>query len=70
MTDHDLIRHYNDDVFSPENFEPWMRFDLSPALGEPLPDFLLWQLEGRAATSLSEVLGAFRFTIVESGGFT
>lgn len=70
MTDHDLIRRYNYDVFSPENFEPWMRFDESPALGESVPDFTLWQLEGRMTTSLSEVLGAHRFTIVEFGSFT
>ncbi len=70
MTDHDLIRRYNYDAFIPENFEPWMRFDESPALGERVPDFPLWQLDGRTETTLSEVLSARRFTIVEFGSFT
>lgn len=71
MTDPDLIRRYNYDEFTPEKFEPWMRFADSPVLGEPVTEeFALWQLEGRGVTSLREVLSAHRFTIVEFGSFT
>ncbi len=70
MTEAELTRRYNYDSFVPEKFEPWMRFDASPPLGEKLPDFPLWQLEDRAATSLGALWGAHRYTIVEFGSFT
>jgi hypothetical protein len=31
----DLLNRYNYDEFIPEKFEPWMRFDESPFLGQP-----------------------------------
>jgi hypothetical protein len=45
MTDADLIARYNYDEFVPAKFEPWLRFDHSPPLGGPAPDFPLWQLD-------------------------
>ncbi len=70
MTDHDLLRRYNYDAFTPEKFEPWMRWDESPPLGNPAPDFTLWRLDDRAATSLSAIWSQHRYTIVEFGSFT
>lgn len=70
MPETDMIRRYNYDSFVPEKFEPWMRFDASPALGEKLPDFPLWRLDDRAETSLRATWEAHRYTIVEFGSFT
>jgi hypothetical protein len=69
MTDADLLTRYNYDAFVPEKFEPWMRFDQSPPLGQPGPDFPLTHLDG-TATRLSAVWSAHVFTIVEFGSFT
>jgi len=69
MTRDDLLSSYNYDQFIPQNFERWMNFDSSPALGEKAPDFPLWQLDGRA-TRLSAVWEAYTLTIVEFGSFT
>jgi hypothetical protein len=69
MTDADLLTRYNYDAFVPEKFEPWMRFDQSPLLGQPGPDFPLTHLDG-TATRLSAVWSAHVFTIVEFGSFT
>ncbi len=68
--DHELLRRYNYDSFTPENFEPWMRFDRSPPLGLNAPDFPLWRLDDRAETTLSAIWGAHRYTVVEFGSFT
>ena len=70
MTDQELVQRYNYATFEPENFEPWMRFDQSPPLGAPAPDFPLWRLADHGATSLSAVWGAHRYTIIEFGSFT
>lgn len=69
MTD-DLLKRYNYDSFVPEKFEPWMRFDQSPPLGETTPDFSLWQLDDRAETTLRTILKANLYTVVEFGSFT
>lgn len=69
MTAKDIIERYNYDSFTSDNFMPWMRFDKSPVLGEPAPDFPLSTLEEKE-TSLSEVWGANVFTVVEFGSFT
>jgi hypothetical protein len=68
MTD-DLITRYNYDEFIPEKFGPWMRFDQSPALGEPAPDFPLTRLDG-TTTRLSDLWSAQLYLIVEFGSFT
>lgn len=65
----DLIEAYNYDTFVEENFARWMRFETSPPLGEPAPDFPLTQLDG-GTTRLSEVWRQARLTIVEFGSFT
>ena len=70
MTDTDRIQQYNYDAFIPENFEPWMRFDQSPPLGSPAPDFPLWRLKDQTETSLSAIWSAHPFTIAEFGSFT
>ena len=69
MTDADLLSRYNYDAFIPQNFEPWMNFDASPPLGEPAPDFPLWDLDGNA-TRLSAIWARYAYTIVEFGSFT
>jgi hypothetical protein len=69
MTDADLLKNYNYDAFTPENFEPWMRFDQSPPLGEAAPDFTLTRLDG-SEVRLKEVVSAQTYTIVEFGSFT
>lgn len=66
----ELTTRYNYDSFIPENFEPWMRFDISPPLGSPGPDFPLWNVEGRQETSLHKFLSSHLYTIVEFGSFT
>ncbi len=69
MTDTDLLSRYNYDSFVPENFEPWMRFEESPPLGQVAPDFVLVDLDGNE-TRLREVVAASTYTIVEFGSFT
>ena len=69
MSDPDLISRYNYDEFIPAKFEPWMNFDSSPALGEPAPDFPLWDLEQKE-TSLQQIISHILYTIVEFGSFT
>ena len=69
MAEQTLIERYNYDEFIPEKFEPGMKFEESPPLGEPAPDFPLWDLDGRE-TRLSAVWSAHAYTIVEFGSFT
>jgi hypothetical protein len=69
MSDVDLLSRYNYDVFVPKKFEPWMRFDESPPLGQSAPDFSLTRLDG-TITRLSEIWSADLYTIVEFGSFT
>ncbi|MBW8010561.1 MAG: hypothetical protein FVQ83_04860 [Chloroflexi bacterium] len=69
MNDADLIARYNYDEFVPEKFGPWMRFGESPPLGEPAPDFHLWDLEEKE-TSLKEIWSQSKYTVVEFGSFT
>ncbi len=65
----DLEQRYNYDEFVPAKFEPWMRFDESPELGTPAPDFPLWHLDG-SKTRLSAVWSENDYTVVEFGSFT
>ncbi len=69
MSEDDLIQRYNYDSFVPENFMPWMRFDASPPLGDPAPDFPLWHVDGER-TSLSSLWAEHLYTLVEFGSFT
>ena len=69
MAGQSLIERYNYDEFIREKFEPGMRFDESPPLGQPAPDFPLWDLDGRE-TRLSGVWLAHAHTILEFGSFT
>jgi hypothetical protein len=62
--------NYNYDAFIPENFMPQMRFDKSPALGKPGPDFPLWKIEDRSETSLHAVCASNALTVVEFGSLT
>lgn len=68
--DKDLLQRYNYDEFVPEKFEQWMRFDESPALGTPAPDFPLWDLEDRQQISLKELWSNNLYLVVEFGSFT
>lgn len=69
MDEADLLARYNYDAFVPEKFESWMRFDASPPLGQPAPDFPLWRLDG-TETKLSAIWSQHTYTIVECGSFT
>lgn len=69
MTEDDLIQRYNYGSFVPDMFMPWMRFDSSPPLGEPAPDFPLWDLEG-VEVSLSSLWDRHLYTIIEFGSYT
>lgn len=68
--DQELISRYNYDEFVPAKFEPWMKFEASPLLGQPAPDFPLWRLEDREEILLSSVLASYTYTVVEFGSFT
>jgi hypothetical protein len=69
-SDSDLLQSYNYDSFIPENFEQWLNFAASPPLGQPAPDFPLWQLEDQQQTSLQMIWAAHAYTVVEFGSFT
>jgi hypothetical protein len=69
MSDDELIKRYNYDSFVPDNFMPWMRFEASPTLGDPAPDFPLWDLAEREV-SLSSLWNEHLYTIVEFGSYT
>ena len=69
MTETDLITRYNYDEFVPHKFQQWLNFEASPPLGQPAPDFPVWQLDG-SPTRLSEVWSNHTYTIVEFGSFT
>ena len=69
MSAQSLIEGYNYDEFVPEKFEPGMKFEGSPPLGKPAPDFSLWDLEGRE-TRFSAVWSVHTYTTVEFGSFT
>lgn len=60
---------YNYDSFVPENFEPWMRFDQSPPLGERGLVFTLHTLD-EEKVHLSDVWGESLYTVIEFGSFT
>ena len=72
MTDQpsdDLLTRYNYAEFTKETALPWLRFDESPPVGAPAPDFPLWDLDG-GETRLSEIWLAHAYTVVEFGSFT
>ena len=70
MADADLIARYNYDKFVPAKFEPWLKFDESPSVGQKAPDFPLWRLADREETWLSAIWSTYAYTIVEFGSFT
>lgn len=70
MTDETtLSKKYNYDSFTPQNFQPWLRFDDSPPLGERGPNFSLWTLN-KEKVVLSDLWGEHLYTIVEFGSYT
>jgi hypothetical protein len=64
-----LLSRYNYDEFIPEKFDRWLRFEASPPLGQPAPDFLLWRLDG-SETRLSAIWSSHTYTVVEFSSFT
>jgi hypothetical protein len=64
-----MPHEYNYKDFIPTEIEPHLCFDRSPVLGEPAPDFPLWDLD-QNKTSLNAIWSQFDFTIVEFGSFT
>jgi len=69
MTDQNLVERYNYDEFTPDKVFHWLNFEASPQLGQPAPDFPLWELDGRQS-SLSDIWSASTYTVVEFGSFT
>lgn len=69
MNKEKLIQKYNYDDFTPIKVVRWHRFDSSPLLGETLPNFPLWHLDG-SETSLETFWKANSLTIIEFGSFT
>jgi hypothetical protein len=69
VSDPDLLARYNYDEFVPEKFRPWLNFGASPPLGQPAPDFPLWDLDGRE-TTLSAQWARSPYVVVEFGSFT
>lgn len=69
MADQEHVQRYNYDAFDPEKFALWMRFGEGPPLGQPAPDFPLWDLDGRQ-TRLSAVWSRHLYAIVEFDSFT
>jgi len=69
MTDPVLLSLYNYDTFVPAKFERWLNFGNSPPLGQPAPDYSLWNLDGRQ-TRLGEIWSQHTYTVVEFGSFT
>ena len=69
MSAEELVIQYNYDAFVPEKFARWLNFEASPPLGQPAPDFPLWNLDG-TGTRLSEIWSRHTYTIVEFGSFT
>ena len=65
-----LLEKYNYDEFTPEKYQPWMRFDESPSIGTQALDFPLWKLKDQSEISLSAIISANKFTVVEFGSFT
>ena len=66
----DLLQRYNYPDFTPEYFEPWMRFNDSPNAGETGGDFPLWCAHTGAKRSLAHIWSEHPFTVVEFGSFT
>lgn len=69
MSDPDVVGSYNYDEFIPEKFRPWLNFEASPPLGDLVPDFPLWDLDGRE-TTLSAIWSRYTYFVVEFGSFT
>lgn len=64
------IEQYNYDSFVPEKFKPLMRFDESPDLGRPAPDFPLAALDDGSETTLAAQWTGKSLLVVEFGSFT
>lgn len=69
MEETNSLPDYNYDSFVPEKFEPWMRFDQSPPLGERGPNSTLYTLDEEKIL-LSDIWGDSLYTVVEFGSFT
>lgn len=69
MPDADLTARYNYTEFTREAAIPWLRFEHSPPVGQPAPDYPLWELDG-TETSLASIWKENDYTVVEFGSFT
>jgi hypothetical protein len=69
MSGPDLLTQYSYDAFVREKFERWLNFQGSPPLGEPAPDYPLWDLDG-GGTSLSAIWSRHLYLVVEFGSVT
>ncbi len=65
-----LLERYNYPDFTPQYFQPWMRFDQSPPLSETRPNSPLWHAEDGHGYPLDQLWSKARYTIVEFGSFT
>ena len=64
-----LNRPYNYDEFTAEKVLPLLKFESSPSVSRPAPDFPLWHLNG-GQVNLSDIWSSHTYTIVEFGSFT
>jgi hypothetical protein len=69
MAEPDLTTHYNYAEFTRAAVNRILRWDQSPPVGQPAPDFPLWTLGGEE-TSLCAVWRGHTYTVVEFGSFT
>ena len=65
----DQAPEYNYASFVEEQFEPWLNFANSPALGAAAPDFTLTTLDGEQVR-LAEHWRKHAYTIIEFGSLT
>lgn len=70
MVEESGAAQYNYERFSMEAHESLNSFGDAPQPGDRGPDFPLWWLEGEGQTSLHQVCGEHRFTVVEFGSIT
>jgi hypothetical protein len=68
MPEQDRIAYYNYSVFGRQAFE-MLRWENSPAIGKPAPDFPVWDIDGNE-TTLSAIWSQHTYTVIEFGSFT
>jgi len=68
VSEQDRISYYNYAMFGRQAFE-MLRWEHSPPIGRPAPDFAVWDLDGNE-TKLSDLWSQHTYTVIEFGSFT